>query len=64
MGKRGRSRSTWPREVEAEMSKAEHKWRELEAQAKNCVQWKGVLMAYTPPGSEKSNKVTRLRRTQ
>ena len=34
---KGRPRNTWRRELEAEMSKAEYTWKELEAQAKNRV---------------------------
>ena len=37
-----RSSKTSHREVEAEMSKAEYKWKELEAQAQNCEK-KGVV---------------------
>ena len=35
--------SKWRRDVEAEMSKAEYKWRELQARAQNRVRWKGVV---------------------
>ena len=35
--------SKWRRDEVAEMSKAEYKWRELQARAQNCVRWKGVV---------------------
>ena len=53
---KGKGQQTPEETIEAEMSKAEHKWKELEAQAQNRVQWKGVVDGLCSAGGVKRLK--------
>ena len=41
--KRGRPRNTWRRDIEAEMHKSSHYWKELEQTAQSRVHWWSVV---------------------